>query len=271
MRQAPNNTLWQSYKNLTTFVEGYGKKHQAQYLVPLRLFIGLGWIRAGLEKLFDNQWLDGYKLLAFFEAQIVGNQIPFPAYQTMIEGVFSQHTIFMSWLIAIGELLVGIAIFTGTLTSTALLTAMFLNMNFMLAGSVNPSAFYLIIEMVLLQSRAGQFWGLDWWFSQKFRLLSIYPSYVRFRYNIKKMLKSRYSVMAQVALCGGACLAFVPFIRTVQPVSCLQNIGFFLQQTRIGQCVDIAGSIHDSAIFLSMLCGFTALSTILRVFERSKT
>ncbi len=272
-QQASDNTIWRSYKNLTTFIEGYGKKHQAQYLVPLRLFIGLGWIRAAIEKLIDPHWHDGSKLLAFFDAQIMGGYVVFPAYQSLMEGVFTQQVVFMSWLVAVGQLLVGIGILTGTLTSVALIAAIFLNMNFMFAGRVNPSAFYLIIQMVLLQSKAGQFWGLDPWLSRRSRLLPIYPSYLRFSYNLKKRLNSKYGFIAQVALFGGACVAFVPFIKSINLSSCLAYLGLAAQSLTLGQpapCVDLAHFIDDPAIFLSMLCAFTLLSTILRVFDRSK-
>lgn len=271
MQHTNNKTLWQSYKNLTTFIEGYGKQHQAQYLVPLRLFIGLGWLRAAFEKLFDSHWRDGSKLLSFFDTQIMGNHIPFGAYQALIEGVFSQHAVIMGWLVAVGQLLVGLAILTGTLTSAALLAAMFLNINFMLAGRVNPSAFYLIIELVLLQSKAGQLWGIDQWLSRRFRILPVYPRYIKTRYHIKQKLQSKYGLIGQIGLFGGLCLAFVPFISSIQPISCLQYLGLIDRVSSPQLCVNLENFIDDPAIFLSLLCAFALLSTILRTVERSKT
>src|SRR4028119_729300 len=35
------------------------------YLLPLRLFIGMGWLRAGSEKIPDPGWEDGTELTAF--------------------------------------------------------------------------------------------------------------------------------------------------------------------------------------------------------------
>lgn len=271
MQQPINKTLFQSYKNLTTFVEGYGKQHQAQYLVPLRLFIGLGWIRAAIEKLLDSHWRDGSKLLSFFETQIANNHVPFPSYQLLMETIFSQHVLLMSWLVALGQLFAGIAIFTGTLTTAALLGAIFLNINFMLAGRVNPSAFYLMMEIVLLQSKAGNLWGLDPWLSTKARLLAIYPRYIKAQYYYKQFSQSKRGFILQIGLYGGLCLAFVPFMTSIHPMSCLQLIGINNTFPTGEQCVNLENFIDDPAMFLSLLCAFALLSTILRAFERLKT
>ena len=270
MEQPINKTLFQSYKNLTTFIEGYGKQNQAQYLVPLRLFIGLGWLRAAMEKLLDSHWRDGSKLLGFFETQIANDHVPFPAYQSLMEGFFSQQVVLMSWLVALGQLCAGIAIFTGTLTTAALLGAMFLNVNFMLAGRVNPSAFYLMMELVLLQSKAGNLWGLDSWLSNKARLFTTYPSYVKFQFYYKQFLQSKRGFILQVALYGGLCLAFVPFISSIQPVSCLQMLRIATEFSGAGQCINLENFIDDPAMFLSLVCAFALLSTILRAVGRMK-
>jgi len=264
------NTLFQSYKNLTTFIEGYGKQHQAQYLLPLRLFIALGWLRAGIEKLLDSHWRDGSKLLAFFELQISGEHVPFPAYQGLMEGVFSQHVVFMSWLVALGQLFAGVAIFAGAFTTAALLGALFLNINFMLAGRVNPSAFYIMMELVLLQSKAGQLWGLDTWLSQKTRLLPIYPTLIKIQFYGKKFLQSKRGFILQVSTYGGICLAFAPFIQSIHLQSCLNTFGLVSQTSDLDQCLDLSKFVDDPAMFLSLIFGFALLSTILRMLGRSK-
>ena len=42
---------------------------EGAYLLPLRIFIGIGWLRAATEKLIEPDWYDGTALKAFFEAQ----------------------------------------------------------------------------------------------------------------------------------------------------------------------------------------------------------
>lgn len=130
-------------------------------LLPLRLFIGLGWIRAGVEKLVDPHWYSGVKVKDFFEAHILNGEVVFPFYQGLMTGFFTEHASFLSNLITAGELYAGLAIFFGFWMRPALLAALFMNFNFILAGAVNPSAFYIIIQMALLTSNVGRVLGFD--------------------------------------------------------------------------------------------------------------
>ena len=61
----------------------------------------------------------------------------------------------------IGQLLTGIAIGLGLFTNLALLGGLFMNLNFLLIGRVNPSAFYIVIQTVLFVGDAGMILGLD--------------------------------------------------------------------------------------------------------------
>jgi hypothetical protein len=72
----------------------------------------------------------------------------------------------LSWIIILGQMLAGIAILSGTWTSAALLGGLFMNLNFLLAGSPSPSAFYLVIQAVLLLSNSGMVLGGDWWLAR---------------------------------------------------------------------------------------------------------
>jgi uncharacterized membrane protein YphA (DoxX/SURF4 family) len=96
-------------------------KSEAAILLPLRLFIGIGWIRAGLEKLIDPGWPAGFALAQFFHEQMASGTVVFPFYQHLLRDVFVPHALGLSWLIMIGQLLTGIAIMTGTFTNLALI------------------------------------------------------------------------------------------------------------------------------------------------------
>ena len=133
--------------------------------MPVRLFIGLGWLRAGVEKLIEPTWWSGEALSTFLQGQISSDAIYFPFYQSLIPRLFEPHILLLSWLVMIGQLLAGMAILSGTLTNLALLAGLFMNLNFVLAGEVNPSAFYLVIQSVLLASNVGATLGGDAWLS----------------------------------------------------------------------------------------------------------
>ncbi|MEZ4864623.1 MAG: hypothetical protein R3C14_25155 [Caldilineaceae bacterium] len=131
------------------------------YLLPLRLFIGLGWLRCGVEKIMDIHWLTGQALVHFLQNQVGQDAVYFPFYQHLIHTVFEPNALLFSWLVIIGELLVGAAVMSGTLTNLALLAGLFMNINFVLAGVVSPSAFYIVIQSVLFISNVGATFGID--------------------------------------------------------------------------------------------------------------
>ena len=130
-------------------------------LLPLRLFIGLGWIRAGVAKLIDPEWYSGDLLIEFLQANLLHGGATFPIYNGLMMGLFTEHASFLSNLVTAGQLYTGLAIFFGIFTRPALLAGLFMNMNFVLAGTVNPSAFYMIIQLTLLTSNVGRVLGID--------------------------------------------------------------------------------------------------------------
>lgn len=76
-------------------------------------------------------------------------------------GAFLPHAAALGFVVALGQLLVGLGILFGALTQAALLGGFFMNLNFLLAGEPNPSAFYLVIQAVLLLSNVGAVLGVD--------------------------------------------------------------------------------------------------------------
>jgi thiosulfate dehydrogenase (quinone) large subunit len=136
------------------------------YLVPLRLFIGLGWLRAFAEKAADPGWSDGTRLATFLTRQVHDGAVAFPLYEQLITSIFLPHARTLGWIIMAGQLLAGLAIMSGTLTNLALLGGLFMNLNFLLAGVPDPSAFYLVIQAVLFLANTGAILGADSYLSR---------------------------------------------------------------------------------------------------------
>jgi thiosulfate dehydrogenase [quinone] large subunit len=134
---------------------------EGAYLVPLRLFIGLGWLRACAEKVADPGWQDGSTLTAFLHERVATDTVAFPPYTWLIENVFLPHAAALALVVLLGQLLAGAGILLGALTNAALLGGLFMNLNFLLAGEPNPSAFYIVIQAVLLLVNVGAVLGLD--------------------------------------------------------------------------------------------------------------
>jgi len=186
------------------------------FLLPLRLFIGLGWLRAGVEKMIDPVWRSGDKILDFFNAQIAADAVYFPLYETLITQLFAPNAFALSWIILIGELLVGIAILLGAVTNLALLAGIFMNLNFVLAGVVNPSAFYIVIQAVLLSANTGAILGLDSVFSRySGSFLIAHPS----SFERGNRPSRRRALLVSGILCGLTALLAVPYIRDFGPHS----------------------------------------------------
>jgi len=70
-------------------------RHEASkdgiYLVPLRAFIGIGWIRAAAEKGTDPNWVGGGTLTDFLNSHLAADQMPFPFYRDLTTDHFLPH------------------------------------------------------------------------------------------------------------------------------------------------------------------------------------
>ncbi len=128
-------------------------------LLPLRLFIGVGWLRACLEKALNPEWWNGHALSAWLTHHLTAS--PYPAYAALMAHGFRPHALQLGLLVMALQLLVGLGIFTGTYTRPALLAGIVLNLNFVAAGAPTPSAFYLVIQLALLTGGAGLVFSLD--------------------------------------------------------------------------------------------------------------
>ena len=149
------------------------------YLLVLRVFMGIGWIRTCLEKLAEAGWWDGTAVSIFLKGQMITGEVVFPFYQELITNVFLPNALVLGFIIMFGEGLIGLSLLTGTFTNFGLLNGMLLNLNLIGAGATDPSAFYLIIQSVLFISNTGAILGVDMLLSKKipFALLVAQPQF----------------------------------------------------------------------------------------------
>jgi|YelNatPaOPRAMG01_1025707.scaffolds.fasta_scaffold00290_30 thiosulfate dehydrogenase [quinone] large subunit len=137
----------------------------------LRLYAGYEWLVAGWQKLLSPAWIGAEKgsaMRGFIQGALskTGGSHPDVTgwYATFLQDVVLPHTHFWSYVIAIGETLVGIALILGIFTGIAAFFGSFMNMNYLLAGSVssNPILFIIAVLLILAWKTAG-WWGLDRW------------------------------------------------------------------------------------------------------------
>jgi thiosulfate dehydrogenase (quinone) large subunit len=136
-------------------------RHPAVFMFPLRLFIGIGWLRAFGEKVISADWFDGQAVGSFLDSKTASGAVAFPVYEQLMESVLRPGSRWIGWLIMVLQLVVGLAVITGTYTNLALLIGSAMNVNFILAGQLNPSAFYIVIQTVLFVTGAGAIVGSD--------------------------------------------------------------------------------------------------------------
>jgi thiosulfate dehydrogenase [quinone] large subunit len=150
----------------------------------VRLYVGYEWLTAGLEKLtgysftFDStfgthtgsSWIFGSHVGAAIEGFAKGGLTQasgaHPAVQSwyawFLQNIVIPNAGFFAYLVTFGEVLVGVALILGLLTGIAAFFGLFMNMNYLLAGTVstNPILGVLAILLVLAWRIAG-YWGLD--------------------------------------------------------------------------------------------------------------
>lgn len=131
------------------------------YLLPLRVFIGLGWLRAAVEKVVDPGWYDGTELTVFLQQQLGWSQEAFPFYGTLMESVFLPGAAGLGIIVILAQVFAGLAILFGAYTNAGLLVGLVMNVNFVLAGAVDPSTFYIVIQLVLFFGGAGTVLSVD--------------------------------------------------------------------------------------------------------------
>lgn len=150
------------------------------YLAPLwalaRLYLGYQWLLAGSHKVWgDQRWIavpgpDGIPLMKFWQSATKitpagTGAIKYDWYRTFL--VFmTDHGWYhwFAWVIALGEVTVGIMLIVGVFTGFAALAGATLNFNFLLAGSAstNPVLFILAI-LVMFGWKVSGWIGLDRW------------------------------------------------------------------------------------------------------------
>jgi thiosulfate dehydrogenase [quinone] large subunit len=137
----------------------------------VRVYVGWEWLVAGWEKVNDPVWVGpqaGAALGGFLQGALAKTTGAHPDvqgwYAWFLQHAVLPHAAAWSHIVACGELLVGVALILGALTGIAAFFGLFMNLNYLLAGtvSVNPVLFALSIALILAWRVAG-YWGADRW------------------------------------------------------------------------------------------------------------
>jgi thiosulfate dehydrogenase (quinone) large subunit len=141
----------------------------AWFWLLVRIYVGWEWLTAGWEKVHDPAWTGpnaGGALGGFIQGALhkIGGAHPDVQgwYAKFLQNIVLTHVNTWSHLVAYGEFLVGLALIMGFLTGIAAFCGLFMNLNYLLAGTVstNPILFTISIGLIL-GWKIGGYVGLD--------------------------------------------------------------------------------------------------------------
>lgn len=123
----------------------------------VRLYVGYEWIMAAWDKLHSPVWTGshaGVAVKGFLNAALAKSTGTHPDvsgwYASFINDFALHHTVGFSYMVAYGELLVGAALILGLFTGIAAFAGTFMNLNYLLAGTVSANPILLLLQLFLI-------------------------------------------------------------------------------------------------------------------------
>jgi thiosulfate dehydrogenase [quinone] large subunit len=143
----------------------------AWFWLIVRIALAEEWLTSGWGKLTNPAWVGpqaGQALTGFFKNALTLSSGAHPNVQSwyawFIQNVALPQVTVWSYLVALGEFLVGLGLLFGVLTGLAAFFGGFMNLNYLLAGSVSVNPILLVASIgVALAWRIAGWWGGDRW------------------------------------------------------------------------------------------------------------
>lgn len=130
-------------------------------LLFLRLYIGYQWVTIAIGKITGDFDSTGY-LANIVANPVMGADGPvYPAYNYFIEHFALPNAELFNVLVPYGELLIGLGLILGTLTTTAAFFGLLMNFMFFFGGTVSTNPTFILIQFIILcgGANAGRFGG----------------------------------------------------------------------------------------------------------------
>jgi thiosulfate dehydrogenase (quinone) large subunit len=153
--------------------------YAAGILALLRIYLGWLWLSSGWGKVTGEEPFSakGYLMGAINNPVTRGEQLVYPTYVAFLENFAIPNAGLFSFMVSWGEVLVGLGLILGVLTTWAAFFGVVMNFAFMFAGTISSNPWMLLISMFILAAgvNAGRFGGDRW----------IYP-YFTSRFDLKR-------------------------------------------------------------------------------------
>ncbi|KKT41366.1 DoxX family protein [Candidatus Giovannonibacteria bacterium RIFCSPHIGHO2_02_43_13] len=135
----------------------------------VRFYVGYVWITAGYAKFTNPAWVGdsaGTAIKGFFTGAIAKATGQYPQvsswYASFLTDFAMPNAVLFSYVITYGEILVGLGLIVGLFTGIAAFFGSFMNLNFLLAGTVGQSPVLLLLQLFLILAWRNAGWlGLD--------------------------------------------------------------------------------------------------------------
>ena len=143
----------------------------AWLFLPLRIWLGYQWLLAGFHKVTSAAWMSTGSALQGYWAGAVAipakgsPAIAFDWYRSFLQFLLNaQAYTWFAKVVAVGELVVGVALILGAFTGFAAFFGGLMNWNYMMAGSAstNPLLFVIAVAIILGWKVAGYI-GADYY------------------------------------------------------------------------------------------------------------
>lgn len=139
--------------------------------VIVRVLLGLAWIDAASRKLGVPAWMETGEALKGYWANAVRipetgrPPISFDWYRSFLQGMLDNGSyVWFAKLIAIGELLIGVALIVGAFVGIAAFFGALMNWNFIMAGSASTNGLLLVGAIVLILAwKVAGYYGADYY------------------------------------------------------------------------------------------------------------
>lgn len=147
----------------------FADKRLSWFWLIVRIYLGWQWLSAGYGKLINPVWIGdkaGVALTGFVNgalAKTVGEHPDvFTWYAWFLEKCVLPNATTWSYFITYGEILVGLGLILGALTFLSAFFGFFMNLNFLLAGTVSANPQMLVLALLLMVAhKVSGYIGID--------------------------------------------------------------------------------------------------------------
>src|SRR5215203_1256352 len=153
--------------SITRFL--FADTRMAPVWLILRLWLGYEWLKAAWGKWTEGGWVGegaGGGVTGYAQGAIAQTTGEHPQvsqwYASFLENVVVPNAALFSYLVILGETLVGIALVLGAFTGIAAFFGVFMNASFLFAGTAGANPLMALVAiLIVLAWRVAGWWGLD--------------------------------------------------------------------------------------------------------------